>query len=826
LQLLEPDPDVGVTFFGNGGFSADGLGEEGITGNTVQAEVPAGSNVVQAYLYGSKFIDCSSTLDINFDGTVVTLSRLLNNEHSFLCSYRADVTSLVAAKVGSGGGITNFAINNDPFGLDGVALIVVFENPSLPEISIAILDGGLASTPQVTTLGLAVPLDKNISGFSAIMSLGIGFSFQGPFAPSHECGTFSSQSSLVDINGDRLTSCAGNFDDGLIAANGALITVGGVGDGIDNPSDPFQQPADGNLPRVIDDELYNIAPFLDNGDTAIVINTQNPSGDDMIFLTIIAITAQASVGEICGDGIDNDEDGKIDEGCTVKNTGTLIVFKQVINNNDGEAGPDDFEMTVTGNSPSPDSFPGDIQGTIVTLNEGEYSVSESEQEGYIASFSEDCSDTISAGETKFCTVSNKDIGDEFATLVVIKHVINDDGGTAQASDFRIDLLASGEDPDQADGEADPGIIFRIFGGNGEDGFDPNYTVEESGPEGYTARFSADCQGAIQPDEIKTCTITNDDTPTRRNHGGLSFDVTSPTINKINYYTVEDGIQTEGVGGILVNFYNNDLPTQIMNTGEEQRLQISVSDNNGNAAITRVVINMYFDSAETKKGDTFFMYSEKDGLTVSDPLGLFKDVNVHRTFTETEMILIFSFTPQIPTSLISFGINAEDQYGNFQTNNMPNTAKIVGEPHPNTNNLIIPGSAEIVIPYYKMPFYEIPDADSQGNLIYNNSFGDMEQKQVHPYFDPIIYPDDVGRAERHDDRFYDNVLAEEEKAKGVASAIMIHPIYSDEQKIFKTDKVFKYPSTVGKADRSIVDVMKDLMQKENVKAMHIAKKVSQ
>src|SRR4051794_10209711 len=49
LQLLKPDPSVAATFVGHGGYSADGLGQFA-TGGTVQAEVPAGSTVVHAYL--------------------------------------------------------------------------------------------------------------------------------------------------------------------------------------------------------------------------------------------------------------------------------------------------------------------------------------------------------------------------------------------------------------------------------------------------------------------------------------------------------------------------------------------------------------------------------------------------------------------------------------------------------------------------------------------------------------------------------------------------------------------------------------------------------
>src|SRR3954453_22116926 len=54
LTLLKPSPSDQATFHGNGGYSADGLGQYG-TGGAVQADVPAGSTVVQAYLYGSYY---------------------------------------------------------------------------------------------------------------------------------------------------------------------------------------------------------------------------------------------------------------------------------------------------------------------------------------------------------------------------------------------------------------------------------------------------------------------------------------------------------------------------------------------------------------------------------------------------------------------------------------------------------------------------------------------------------------------------------------------------------------------------------------------------
>ena len=311
LELVEPQP-IGVTFFGHGGYSADAIGTTSHSG-IVSADVPPGSTVQQAYVYVTKYGSCTASNSINFDGQSVTVDKIGNASWGG-CAYRADVTSQVSAKIGSGSGITDFNTNyNSASSADGVVLVVIYSNPSSPEVSIAVLDGAQNSAGDTFLLGLAKPLDKTVPGFFATMSLGIGFSYQG--VNGHVCG--GGQASTIDINGQRLTSCAGNYDDGQ-GANGALITVGGIGDNTNNPPNPNGSGGE-------DDELYNISDFLNNGDTQIIVNTQNPSNDDIIFLSIIEITAQASVGEICGDKIDNDEDGLIDEGCQVEEPPTTCV---------------------------------------------------------------------------------------------------------------------------------------------------------------------------------------------------------------------------------------------------------------------------------------------------------------------------------------------------------------------------------------------------------------------------------------------------------------------------------------------------------------------
>jgi hypothetical protein len=85
---------------------------------------------------------------------------------------------------------------------------------------------------------------------------------------------------------------------------------------------------------------------------------------------------------------------------------------------------------------------------------------------------------------------------------VIKHVINDDGGTATASNFTLDSGGVNDTPDNFAGAEAPGTTVTLDAGS--------YAVTETGPSGYTRSDSADCTGSIAVGQTKTCTITNDD----------------------------------------------------------------------------------------------------------------------------------------------------------------------------------------------------------------------------------------------------------------------------------------------------------------------------
>ena len=165
--------------------------------------------------------------------------------------------------------------------------------------------------------------------------------------------------------------------------------------------------------------------------------------------------------------------------CRIGNSqfGHLVVVKQVINDNGGTQPPSAFTMSVTGNSPSPASFPGG--STTVALIAGSYSVSETGPSGYASSFSADCSGSIAGGETKTCTVTNDDIQPK---LIVIKVVVNDNGGTATPSSFTMNVTGNGPSPSSFAGGS--GTTVALNAGS--------YSVSETAQIAYAASLSAGC----------------------------------------------------------------------------------------------------------------------------------------------------------------------------------------------------------------------------------------------------------------------------------------------------------------------------------------------
>jgi PKD repeat protein len=272
-----------VTEHGKISISVDGLGTAN-TG-TIQAEKPVNATVRSAYLtaasgWGNNVISDGA---ITIDGTGVNWDTAL---YANCYNTWADITPIVKNKIDSApAGRIDFTVTNSG-SIDGQALIVIFNDPSQEhDNTIILLFGGQDPVGDSFKIALSEPINKTTPDLLIDMGLGISFSYQP-----------GSQVSIIDVNSQRLTSSAGGQDD-AISGSGRLITVGGLDDSNDNPVNPsLSNPSDMRY----DDELYNLLPFVSDGDTNITVFTQNPSNDDNIFF---AYFFMKSTTAIVGEGI-------------------------------------------------------------------------------------------------------------------------------------------------------------------------------------------------------------------------------------------------------------------------------------------------------------------------------------------------------------------------------------------------------------------------------------------------------------------------------------------------------------------------------------------
>ena len=95
-----------------------------------------------------------------------------------------------------------------------------------------------------------------------------------------------------------------------------------------------------------------------------------------------------------------------------------------------------------------------------------------------------------------------------ATLHVVKTVINDNGGTAVASDFNLHVKLSGNDVTGSPtvGTIAPGTSYSLSANT--------YVISEDANASYTQSFSGDCNSngsvTLSDGDNKTCTVTNND----------------------------------------------------------------------------------------------------------------------------------------------------------------------------------------------------------------------------------------------------------------------------------------------------------------------------
>lgn len=93
--------------------------------------------------------------------------------------------------------------------------------------------------------------------------------------------------------------------------------------------------------------------------------------------------------------------------------GTLMVTKKVLNENGGTSVPSDFTIKVHGNNAKPTSFSGNSSGTVVKLEMGMYSVTESGPSNYNLTSSMDCSGAVMSVEILKCDLTNTYINNSY-----------------------------------------------------------------------------------------------------------------------------------------------------------------------------------------------------------------------------------------------------------------------------------------------------------------------------------------------------------------------------------------------------------------------------
>jgi hypothetical protein len=189
--------------------------------------------------------------------------------------------------------------------------------------------------------------------------------------------------------------------------------------------------------------------------------------------------------------------------CTITNNdvaGQMKVVKSVTNDNGGSAVAGDFTLLVNGQAKT--------QGQYFSANAGTYTVTESGPSGYTQTGLTCVDDNthqavahpvnMALAQSVTCTVTNDD---QVTQLTVTKHVINNNGGSAVAGDFTMNVTATSPSSSSFPGN-EAGTTITLFPGG--------YNVDENSYSGYFKTLGANCSGTIALGEHKYCTVTNDD----------------------------------------------------------------------------------------------------------------------------------------------------------------------------------------------------------------------------------------------------------------------------------------------------------------------------
>ncbi len=346
--------------------SVDGLGSNAASG-IIQVQKPAGATVRKAFMAAASAGFSGRILangDVTINGTGVNWNLVASIPSSISSNNSlADVTAIVKPVVDAAPtGRVNFTITEvNTTGIDGEILAVVFNDPNQTvNNTIILLFGAQNIAGDDFNIGLGAPINTGDPNLKLDLGLGISFSFQVP------PGNVNQVSQVEVPTGTRLSSAAGGQDDSDVypGANGTLMTVGGLDDTNGNPA-PLQPPTtNANIP---DDELYNLIPFVTNGQTQIQVHSRNPSSDDNIFFASLFLGSQSAIvgeGIILAPAIDTNQVGtQHTVTATVQNVNGQPISGRSVNIRI-KAGPN-TGLTATGNTNASGQFAFTYTGNIV-----------------------------------------------------------------------------------------------------------------------------------------------------------------------------------------------------------------------------------------------------------------------------------------------------------------------------------------------------------------------------------------------------------------------------------------------------------------------------
>ena len=406
---------------------------------------------------------------------------------------------------------------------------------SLTVVKAVINDNSGTAVPSDFTLtvndgsGTSTPITGNASGTTLFIAPGT-YSVTEPAAAGYTT-TYSADCTGSIAPGDVKTCTVTNDDVPVyVATTGTLIVVknvinGGGGDYVpgDFTLSVGQWDVEATTTQTVTGSDSGMPVTLEAG-SFYQVTEPDSAGFGVTYSADCSGTL--TVGETKTCTVTND-----DTPVYVATTGTLMVIKNVINDDGNDWLPGDFTMYVyyQGDGTSTQSFAGDANGTPVTLEAGSYyEVSEGEND-YTASHAGDCSGKLAVGQTKTCTVTNDDrLPPGYAKVKVIKQVVNRHGGTKTAGNFTLHLEYTEPYPSEKFkmSTVSMGTTTVAFVGD-ENGTTKivgtgSYRVTEDVQSDYVVGYSAGCSGTISDNQTITCTVTNyDQEPINRGGPGWS-----------------------------------------------------------------------------------------------------------------------------------------------------------------------------------------------------------------------------------------------------------------------------------------------------------------